>query len=486
MRWSQPLVAAALCCAALAACTDAPTAAVSRTERPEGVAPSLVMNATSSRVVGYLPEWYSGSLNAIQYGKFTHLMYAFVVPTATGALEDVAMSGDTMLLGAVQRAHAAGTRVLISVGGWNGGDDSGFAQMSGSATARATFINNVLQFIGNYGLDGVDIDWEFPNTTTESANYATLMAELGTAMRNAGKLLTAAVPADAYYGAGIPSSVFNEVDFLFLMAYEGGSPHSPYSLAVNSLNYWRDTRQLPREKTVLGVPFYGDSANVKQKSYRHIVRADAQAPYKDLSGGFNYNGLQTIKDKTSLSLSRGSGIGVWEITQDTSATGISLLNAIHEVMNAAPQAKVIYADALATGWANWSWNATINFAASTPVQSGTRSAAVTYTAAWGGLYVHHAGVSPTGLTRLEFWVHGGTAGGQQLAVYLGDSGGWLPTVQADPYITGGAVAANTWRKVSIPLSALGVTTNLITDVVIQEDAGGAQPALYIDQIELVP
>jgi hypothetical protein len=31
-----------------------------------------------------------------------------------------------------------------------------------------------------------------------------------------------------------------------------------------------------------------------------------------------------------------------------------------------------------------------------------------------------------------------------------------------------------------------VTASSITDVVIQEDSGGAQPTLYVDQIELVP
>jgi GH18 family chitinase len=483
MRWNLPLAAAGLC-VALAACTDVPTSAVPGTQPPRGVAPPLAMNASSARVVGYLPEWYGGSLDSIRYDKFTHLMYAFVVPTSTGALTGVPMSGNTKLAGVVQRAHAANTKVLISIGGWNGGDDSGFRQMSASSTARATFVSNVVTFIGNYGLDGVDIDWEFPNTSAESSSYATLMADLDTALHSRGKLLTAAVPADAYYGDSIRSQVFNNVDFLFLMAYEDSPPHSPYSLAVSSLNYWRDTRGLPQSKTVLGVPFYGDSADTRQKAYRKIVAADAQAPYKDSSGGYDYNGLQTMKDKTTLSLQRASGVGIWEITQDTSLAAISLLSAIHDVMNAT---KVVYDDARGPGWANWSWGATVDYAATSPVHLGSKSIAVTYTAAWGGLYLHgNTGVSPSGLSKLEFYVHGGTAGGQQLALYLGDTGGSLPIVPLDSYVTGGSVAAGAWRKVSIPLSALGVTSNAITDLVIQDDAGGAQPTFYVDQIQFVP
>ncbi|HEX6368746.1 MAG TPA: glycosyl hydrolase family 18 protein [Longimicrobium sp.] len=486
MRWSQPLVAAALCCAALAACSDAPTAAETRTERPEGVAPPLVMNATTSRVVGYFPTW-TGSIDSIQYSKLTHINYAFVLPTTSGGLTGVPMSNDARLLGLVQRAHNAGVKVLISIGGWNNGDDSGFVGMAASSTARNTFVNNVVTFVTNYGLDGVDIDWEYPDpNTAEATNYATLMSQLSTAMHSRGKLLTAAVVAKDWYGAGIQSSVFGYVDYLVLMAYDRSpAPHSPYSYADSSITYWAN-RGLPQSKTVLGVPFYGSNSSGTQKSYRAIVAADANAPNTDYSGGFYYNGIATMKQKTSLSLSRATGVAIWELTQDTNGA-TSLLNAIQEVMASAPQPQVVYADALASGWANWSWSATTNFAATSPVQSGTKSIGVTITAAWGALYLHHAGMSPSGLSRLEFWIHGGTAGGQQLVVYVEDAGSAsLPQLPLSSYVTGGSVAAGTWRKVSIPLSSLGVTTHAITEVAVMDDTGGAQPVFYVDGMEFVP
>ena len=56
---------------------------------------------------------------------------------------------------------------------------------------------------------------------------------------------------------------------------------------------------------------------------------------------------------------------------------------------ARPQATlIIYDDALASGWANWSWDATVNLNNTTPVHGGTHAIAVTYTAAWGALYLH--------------------------------------------------------------------------------------------------
>lgn len=486
MRYIRPFFAAALF-ATLAACTDdAPTAAVPREEQP-----ALAMNATSARVVGYFPTW-AGSVGSVRYDKLTHIHYAFVDVLADGGLTGVAMSGDARLTSLVQQAHAAGVKVLISVGGWNDGDDSGFVQMAASSTARAAFVGNIATFARNYGLDGVDIDWEYPSTEAESASYSTLMSELSAALRAEGRMLTAAVPATAYYGQWIRSDVFGYVDYLFLMAYDRSTaPHSPYSFAGEALDYWRDVRGLPQARTVLGLPFYGRDAAGGYKGYNAIVRADAAAPTKDESGGFHYNGTATIKQKTTLGLQRGSGVGIWEITQDSAGTGISLLDAIHEGLNAPvppyDPAKVVYDDAL-NGWNNWSWDVSLNLAATSPVYQGSKSVAATYTAAWGGIYLRHgSGVGTSGLTRLEFYVHGGTGGGQDLRVKVGDVGGWYaPTAKAADHIAEGSIAAGAWRKVSIPLSALGVTTNPVARIQIQDGAGTTQPTFYLDHIRFVP
>lgn len=493
MRRIQPFFAAALL-GTLAACAgDAPTASVPRELEPAS-GPSMAMDATTARVVGYLPTWYSGSLNAVQYGKLTHINYAFIDPAANGSLVGLPMNGNgtSRLDSLVQKAHAAGVKVLISVGGWSDGDDSGFVTMSASSTARASFVNNLVTFVTNYGLDGVDIDWEYPDAgTAEATNYALMMSELSTAMHGNGKLLTAAVAATAYHGDGILSEVFGYVDFMVLMAYDGATPHSSMSYAEGSLDYWSG-RGLPQSKTVLGVPFYGRDSGDGYRGYREIVRLDAQAPYKDESGGYHYNGLATIKQKTTLSLQRGSGVGIWELTQDTTLSSISLLNAIQEAMNSPvpplDPTKVVYDDVLRSGWDDWSWDVTVNLAATSPVYQGTKSIAATYTGAWGGVYLRHgSGVGTNGLTKLEFYVHGGTAGGQDLDVQLGDTGAWRTKVGLNGYVTGGSVAAGTWRKVSIPLSALGITTSYpVIKLVIQDGAGTPQPTFYVDQIRFVP
>jgi hypothetical protein len=484
MRFNKPFFAVVLL-ATLAACADEPTSPSGPRLEP-GAPPMRAMNATSARVVGYLPNyWPSLSLDSVRYNKMTHLIYSFVDVHSDGSLTGIPMSGDTRLTTVVQKAHAAGTKAMISVGGGGNNHDTTYAPMAASLTARTTFVSNMVTFVNNYGLDGVDIDWEFPNDSADAANFAILMADLDTAMHSRGKLLTAAVAAGDWFGRRVKNSVFNNVDFLTIMAYDGEITTPAYSHAVSALDYWSG-RGLPPSKTVLGVQFYGNDTipSTNPKPYRHIVRDDATAPTKDVSNGWYYNGVGTMKQKTTLALQRASGIGIWEVSQDTSAVGISLLGAIHEVMNAT---RVVYEDALTTGWANWSWGGTQSFGNTSPVHLGTKSIARTDTAAWGGLYLNHGtGVSPSGVTKLEFYVHGGTAGGQKLVVQLGDTGGWRTVVSVNSYITGGSVAAGTWRRVSIPLSTLGITTLSIVNLVIQDSSGGAQPTYYVDQIQFIP
>lgn len=275
------------------------------------------------KVVGYLPSW-AGAVNQVQYSKLTHINYAFVIPTASGGLG--AIDNVSKLQSLVSTAHANGVKVSISIGGWNDGNDSGFESLAANSGSRTTFVNNVLNMVNQYNLDGADIDWEYPDDGASSNNYSALMLALSNALHAQGKLLTAAVISSD--GSSINANVFGYVDFLNLMAYDGDGPnHSPYSLAQTSLNYWIG-RGLPKAKAILGVPFYGREPYT---SYADIL-AGGGSPNSDTWNGIGYNGIPTIKSKTSLALSQGGGIMMWELSQD--ATGAnSLLSAIYDQLS---------------------------------------------------------------------------------------------------------------------------------------------------------
>lgn len=109
------------------------------------------------------------------------------------------------------------------------------------------------------------MDWEHPRVDGTSAKqYEALMLVLSEELHAKGKLLTAAVLSGAtadgniYYDAAAhTNAVLNAVDFINIMAYDGGDGerHSQYQFAVDCGTYWKETRGLPAHKVVLGVPF---------------------------------------------------------------------------------------------------------------------------------------------------------------------------------------------------------------------------------------
>lgn len=125
----------------------------------------------------------------------------------------------------------------------------------------------------------------------------------------------------------------------------------------------------------------------------------------------------------------------------------------------------------------------------TPVFTGTVSLAVT-SSGWGGLSLHHGGVAAANYGTLEFMVHGGTAGGQELVLQLQDdiSGQAFAQVPlSNPsYLPGGSLSAGQWKKATIPLSDFGVATPSFTRITWQNSTAGNLPTYYLDAIRFMP
>ena len=293
---------------------------------------------SGTKVVGYFTDWTGMDVNSVQYDKLTHINYSFLIPMEDGNVRP--FEQEAKLKELITKAHANGVKVLISVGGWsykNAELDPVFAKAAATDSTRENLVNNIVKCVNDYNFDGADIDWEYPDPGTEAENYYKLMKSLNEKLKPSGKLLTAAVtsgtavdsPTENWYAKSITQDIFNLVDFLNLMVYDGGNgaTHSPYEYAENSMKVWTQ-KGLPKEKMVLGVPFY---ARPSWSGYNEIVAKDPDAPNKDISGNDYYNGIPTMKKKTELALQMGSGVMIWELSQDTNDS-TSLLNAIYEVI----------------------------------------------------------------------------------------------------------------------------------------------------------
>ena len=276
--------------------------------------------------VGYTTSW-SGNVNTIQYRKLTHINYAFVIPNANGTL--AAVQNPSKLRSLVVQGHANNVKVLISIGGWMGGNDSPFESMASTAATRTAFVTNTINLVQRYNVDGVDIDWEYPNPGTSANNFTHLTNQLSSALHSRGKPLTAAVVSGGATALGVQPAVSGYVDFLNIMLYDGGSPHANYNWTISNINQWK-SRGLPAKKAVLGVPFY---SRPTYYSYARLVATDPANANRDcttVNGAQQcYNGRPTIRRKTQWAMAHAGGMMNWELSQD-SGTATSLVSTIYD------------------------------------------------------------------------------------------------------------------------------------------------------------
>lgn len=299
------------------------------------------------KVVAYYPSWKEGqkNLDKLRFDVVTHVNYAFAIPTAEGGLRD--LENPALAKAVIEKAHKSGAKAIIAVGGWSYNDtplEGTFMEATSTDAKIEKLGDAIIQLCDDYGFDGVDIDWEHPRVDgTSSKQYEKLMVYLAEKLHAKDKVLTSAVlsgvTADGlvyYDSAAHTDTVLNAVDWINVMAYDGGDGdrHSAYDFAVNCGKYWKNTRKMDASKVVLGVPFYGRPS---WASYEEFLAADPKAAEGDVTNyngmEAHYNGPQTIRKKTEYALENLGGVMIWEITQDTTDQKKSLLTAIGETIN---------------------------------------------------------------------------------------------------------------------------------------------------------
>jgi len=288
---------------------------------------------SQTKVIGYLPSSW-GDVNSIDYTKLTHINIAFANPDNAGNL-----SVPAGMTTAIQKAHANNVKAIISLGG-AGAPAAAWSSLLQDGN-RSAFIQKISSYVTNYQLDGVDIDLEGDRI---DGNYEKFIVDLSAAIKPKNKTLTFAIAT--WQGNQITDRALALFDWVNVMSYDYTGPwtanspgqHSPYSGAVNELNYWISTRKVAKEKVILGVPFYGyqfNNGTVNAYVFGDIVKmypgSENVDEWNTGAGMLYYNGIPTIKKKTTLAKTTAGGIMIWQLFGD--ATGSkSLLSAIDQIM----------------------------------------------------------------------------------------------------------------------------------------------------------
>ncbi len=344
-------------------------------------ATATASSATGKIVAGYYAGWaaYSGyTPNDIPVANLTHVLYAFANIDSSYRI----MLGDSEVdpgnLAELKAAKKRNTKLknLISVGGWTW--SGRFSDMAANSARRNTFAASVVSFLRKYGLDGVDLDWEYPvsgGLSTNSAraadktNFTALLKVLREKLDAAGKtdgkryLLTVAGGAGKDYTQNVQlSTIAKYLDFAVVMTYDMHGPQDAYTdhnaplyaASSSPQNNWSCDLAVkawvgagfPKSKLVMGVPFYGHRySNVKgggtgihkrYSGYKTVSYDEVVSQY--LSTGkytrhygsagrtpwlFNgstfitYEDTASLKEKMAYIKKQGlAGTGIWELSQN--------------------------------------------------------------------------------------------------------------------------------------------------------------------------
>ncbi len=320
--------------------------------------------------MGYYPDWLKSTLtpNKIEFENVDYLIHAFAWPKPDGSVD---MYSGLITPQLNQAVHDANKKILISFGGY--GQSDGFGPMCADSSIRAKFINNVLNFLVSNNYDGIDLDWENPSNQQQKVQLTLLVKEMRQKFNevNTPLLITMAVPAGNWSGQWIEyEKIASYIDWFAIMAYDfhgswstHSGPNAPLYQApgdndgagYDAVQYLTVSRKVPKDKILLGMPFYGKEFN-SSGMYKPFTGSVPEIVYSDIvsqtsSGGWNYywddvskvpyylndnsTKLITFDDTTSIrykvqfSINQNlAGVMIWALGQDLMGSKQPLLETI--------------------------------------------------------------------------------------------------------------------------------------------------------------
>jgi chitinase len=334
----------------------------------------LCQSVANYKVIAY----YTGNGETIQQypvNKLTHIIYSFLrLQNDTLTFHSEKQQNTVQELVALKKTYPK-LKIMVSIGGWGG--CAPCSDLFSSEKHRNTFASTTVSLFEKYGIDGLDLDWEYPAIegypghrfdTDDKNNFTELVKALRKEMGNKYLLTFAAGGFINYLEKSIDwNSVMPLVDFVNLMTYDlvGG-----YSTMTGHHTLLRDYRsgqestqkcvnwlldkKVPADKLIIGAAFYArvwenvadtnhglyQAGKFKQgvayknfptyfsdsSGYHYYWDKKAKAPYqynnrKNLFATFDDE--RSIKEKAKFVRKKNlGGIMFWELSEDKNTDGL--------------------------------------------------------------------------------------------------------------------------------------------------------------------
>ena len=347
-----------------------------------GITPLVVTYFTQDT-----PEEYFPSFEDIKC--FTHINVGkarFINPkTGDGGLEIKDPGPDYLRRIVGYKAGYPELKVLLSVGG-KGKDADGFSEMAKDDARRALFCRECVRICDEYGLDGIDLDWEYPTykfktylddgtiyyngaDPMDTENFTRLVRDLREALGEE-KLISYAANDQGRYINN--REVLEWIDYINVMTYSMGEPPTRHNSPLFTSSRWPDNNRggadcieifhrqgVPYNRMVYGIGFYGsgdghvypssvsfemamealekgtvNGKSVAKYNYRHWDDESKSVYLGDKNGKMyaSYEDAESIGYRVKWLKEKGMlGAFAWEYCADNKAG--TLRRALHAIMN---------------------------------------------------------------------------------------------------------------------------------------------------------
>lgn len=250
-------------------------------------------------VIGYLPISRTLNYDNIDFRNLTHVIQSFMCPIS-GENPSLRYNGDETVflkyedlqeksfLGfgskLVTKAHAQDVKVILGLCGGHDLHAKDLMAIFANDELRKQFIANVTETCEKRGYDGIDLDYEYPESADEGLGILKFVSELrtsfdaNTTLAKRGMTITLACPKFDNYGKWFDfKSLSKYCDWFNIMtyAYEASftklaghnCPLYPDQAAIDAgrggsvsgsmYDYFVKERGISPEKLVMGLGFYG-------------------------------------------------------------------------------------------------------------------------------------------------------------------------------------------------------------------------------------
>lgn len=276
-------------------------------QSPDGSLDRPDSASTQRWSLGYWTPWGDPPIPPaeIEWSALTHVVYAWALVRPNGSLDLETQRIASEAPALIKNARVHGVKAILGIGQqyWSGQTTNFQSAITGN---RAKLVDKIMDTVKAYGFDGVDLDWEPFNPSTNGRTMDEFAADLRDRLGDARTLSASVIITDyAYWG-----TAHGPFDRIGVMTYDMAGVWDPYSwhnaalytppqspgsswlpwsvdLAVNRfLN-----AGVPAAKLSIGLPFFGyewSGAGITRPGQRWTVKPDLrQLSYQLLFGSLD-------------------------------------------------------------------------------------------------------------------------------------------------------------------------------------------------------